>query len=202
MLARDVAAAQRRLDLAVGEAGTEIRGSERLRRGGHAARRAEVDVREIRRADGIRFVAAGRKHEELARPLFGRQQHVGFHVHEHTAAERQTLAAVPLAHQAGPAQQRLLDDRLRAARDRIEAQPEGRLDELAIARPAPRPREEAGLAFGEGEDAAERGRRVGGGARARIGREPHDLVLVLAELHPQQQRDERIERAERSRRAR
>src|SRR5438093_1065837 len=85
---------------------------------GDARPRAEVDVREIRRADGVRFVAAGRKHEELARPLFGRQQHVGFHVHEHTAAERQTLAAVPLAHHAGPAQQRLLDDRLRAARDR------------------------------------------------------------------------------------
>src|SRR5260370_1222297 len=77
----------------------------------------------------------------------------------------------------------------------------GRGEERRVERPRRLPLEGARRGRGEVEDGAEGRERALGRARRCVGCQPHHLVLVLAGLHAEEERDERVEGAERARTA-
>src|SRR5437762_1690517 len=89
----------------------------------------------------------------------------------------------------------------RAAGAGVGAEARGCLEGGRVGRPARAPLEAGRLARGEVERRAERRERLLGAAGGRVGREPHHLILVLAGLHTEEQRHERVEGAERARAA-
>ncbi len=191
-----------RLRLLVGHRRAQVRRPERLRRGDQAAPRALLHVPEIGGADRVGLVAAGREGEQLLHPVLLPEQHVGLHVHEDAAAQREPPAAVALAHEAAPAQQHVLEQALGAARDPVEAQADHGAQQELVALALGAPAEARGPAFLEIEHLAQgrlRARRV---LLRRVRGHAHHLVLVLAELHAHRERHERVEGAHRPRRAR
>ena len=196
---REVARADQGLDARRVDRRPQVGGAEGLGRRSDAGARQPA---EVGGADRVGLVAARREHEEIPQPRLLGDEPVGLHVHEDAAAQRQPLAAVTLAHEPRPRQQRVLHDPLGARRDRVEAQPQRRLEQQAVPGPAALPREARGRRRLEPEHGAQRLVRALGLAGRRVGRQAHHLVLVLAELHAEQEGDERIERAERARRAR
>ena len=190
------------LRILVGHAGTEVGGAEGLHPSRHSAPRAFLEVSEVGRAHRVRLVPAGREGEELLHPVLLADEHVRLDVHEHPAAQGQPRASVPLMHEARPAEKRVFEKALCTTRDRVEAKSQRRPQEERVALPGLEPAEARGRPLVQIEDLAQRGFGSACVLLPGIGRHAHDLVLVLAELHAEGQRHERVEGAERARRRR
>jgi hypothetical protein len=128
-----IALADHRLRLRVGDRGSEIGRAERGGDGGKLPAPALREIAQVGRAHRVRLVPARREGEEVLHPVLVGEEHVGLHVHEHAAAQRQAAAAVARVHEPRPVQQEALEQPLGARGHPVEPQPEGRAHEQPVA---------------------------------------------------------------------